>query len=29
MSIFLIDKIKPINSGKFPVYEDVDGYGGF
>lgn len=29
MSIFLIDKIKPINNGKFPVYEDVDGYGGF
>lgn len=28
MSIFLIDKIKPIN-GQFPVYEDTDGYGGF
>lgn len=28
MSIFLIDKIKPIN-GQFPVYDDTDGYGGF
>jgi len=28
MSIFLIDKIKPIND-QFPVYDDTDGYGGF
>jgi len=29
MTIPLIDKIKPKNNGSFPVYDDVDGYGGF
>jgi len=29
MAINLISKIKPKNAGAFPVYEDVDGYGGF
>lgn len=29
MSIDLISKIKPKNSGLFPVYDDIDGYGGF
>ena len=29
MSIPLISKIKPYNSGAFPVFEDVDGYGGY
>jgi hypothetical protein len=29
MAINLISKIKPKNNGVFPVYEDVDGYGGF
>jgi hypothetical protein len=29
MSIDLISKIKPKNNGAFPVYDDIDGYGGF
>lgn len=29
MSISLISLIKPQNSGSFPVFEDVDGYGGY
>jgi hypothetical protein len=29
MPIPLISKIKPYNSGAFPVFEDVDGYGGY
>lgn len=29
MSTKVYDILKPANNGKFPVYEDVDGYGGF
>jgi hypothetical protein len=29
MSIDIISKIKPKNNGQFPVYDDVDGYGGY
>lgn len=29
MSIDLISKIKPKNNGAFPMYDDIDGYGGF
>lgn len=29
MPIPLISKIKPYNAGAFPVFEDVDGYGGY
>lgn len=29
MSIPLISKIKPQNNGAFPLFDDIDGYGGF